>query len=52
MTVWGVLAAAGAGAWSVIQYEQGAKPRIRIDGGLVVREFRAGEGCSNIDYSL
>jgi hypothetical protein len=36
-----VVAAAGAGAWNVIQYEQGAKPRIRFDSGLVVREVRA-----------
>lgn len=36
-----VVAAAGAGAWNAIQYEQGAKPRIRFDGGMVVREFRA-----------
>jgi hypothetical protein len=36
-----VVAAAGCGAVNVIQYEQDAKPRIRVDVGQLVREFRA-----------
>jgi len=36
-----VVAAAGVGAFNVIQYEQAAKPRIRFDAGQLVREFRA-----------
>jgi hypothetical protein len=39
-----VVASAGAGAWSVIQYEQEAKPGIRFDSGLLVREFRPDSG--------
>jgi hypothetical protein len=35
-----VVAAAGFGAFNVIQYEQEAKPRIRLDDGQLVREFR------------
>ncbi|HEX6284825.1 MAG TPA: hypothetical protein VFZ71_08120 [Pyrinomonadaceae bacterium] len=35
-----IVASAGAGALSVIQYEQEAKPQIRLDSGLLVREFR------------
>jgi hypothetical protein len=36
-----VVASAGAGVLTVVQSEQEAKPRIRFDGGLLVREFRA-----------
>ena len=35
-----VIASGVAGALSVVQYEQEAKPRIRTDSGLLVREFR------------
>ena len=36
-----VLLSAGAGALDVIRYEQQAKPRLRLDTGLIVREIRA-----------
>jgi hypothetical protein len=36
-----LVAAAGAGAWSVVDSEQEAKPRIRIDRGLLIRELHA-----------
>jgi hypothetical protein len=39
-----VVAAAAAGALSVVHYEQAAEPRVRLDGGLLVREFRADLG--------
>lgn len=35
-----IVASAGAGAFDVIQYEQEAKPTIRSDSGLLVREVR------------
>jgi hypothetical protein len=35
-----IVVSAGAGALNVIQYEQEAKPTIRSDSGLLVREFR------------
>jgi hypothetical protein len=36
-----VVASAGAGVLTVVRHEQEAKPRIRFDGGLLVRELRA-----------
>jgi len=35
-----VVGSAGAAALNVVQHEQEARPRIRIDSGLLVREFR------------
>jgi len=42
----GVVASAGAGAWTVIHYEQEAKPGIRFDSGLLVREFGPDSGTT------
>jgi hypothetical protein len=36
-----VVASGGVGALNVIQHEQEAKPRIRFDSGLLIREFRS-----------
>lgn len=36
-----VIASAGAGALDVIQYEQEARPQVRLDSGLLMREFRS-----------
>lgn len=36
-----VIGSAGAGALDVIQYEKEARPRVRLDSGLLLREFRS-----------
>jgi hypothetical protein len=35
-----IIVSAGAGALDVVRYEQQAKPQIRFDSGLLIREFR------------